>query len=242
MQRMRLFVPMNPEKVCVAKNKKSVLVLSYGGPPFFHAGNGIIIPHNFQVETYVAGQLFIAYTKVEKEADRVSYRFELKRNRAITSEWEKSPTGALSEINRIIGNKKFRIGTNGQLPMAVTYKPVQRRIRQVHRDEIRKVLGGELQGEEEENIEVATPTETKEKPTEEKTPPKGEENKQEAAMPPKEKEKEETQGVATEEGEPTKRAKMEEAERTPPPLVGASVSLTLEEEEDDIWLADEIIE
>jgi len=117
-------------KVTAVKGKAAVYVINWGRAPFAteRTKRGVAyIPDGFMVEAKSDSQIWIAETRVNDKGV-AEYRFSLKENTDIKSEWRGNPTAAYKEVNVRSGNSKFATGSNGRLIIGVTYENLQNEI------------------------------------------------------------------------------------------------------------------
>lgn len=87
-----------------------------------------------QVEVKSDSKFWIGETRVERSL--AYYRFALKENLEVKSDWRDNPTAAYKEASERAGNVKFSKGSNGRLIIGVTYENLQAEIRQRFAQEI----------------------------------------------------------------------------------------------------------
>jgi len=120
------------ERITVTKGKKAVKVISFGSAPF-GMDRGAMIPNGYQCLTFHARRHLLGETRVTGEKAHPLYRFkDIKTDNVC--EWNVSPTGALNEINELVGNAKHRHGYNGRLVLGVAFPLLQERIREMSKE------------------------------------------------------------------------------------------------------------
>lgn len=131
------------ERVTAVKNKSSVTVLSWGGPPFAleTTKHGYCyVPSGFLVEVKSDGCLWLGETKVLDDT-HPEYRFTLKGFPSLSSSWKDNPTAAYKEANHAAQNPKYSRGSNGRLILGVHYENLQAIIRRRFEKELKSEFG-----------------------------------------------------------------------------------------------------
>ena len=130
-------------KITAVKGKAAVFVVNWGRAPFAieTTKRGVAyIPDGFIVEAKSDSHFWIAETRVTSKGN-AEYRFSLRDDPTIRSEWRLNPTAAYKDVNTKYGNLKFATGSNGRLIIGVTYENLQAEIIKRFATEISKVQG-----------------------------------------------------------------------------------------------------
>lgn len=121
--------PKTPAVVCVEKGKKEITVLNWGDPAVFGFDNkGAVLLNGMHVTTYHAGFTFDGFVRVCPKTHAVEIRFAYK---SLTSDWCKTASSALNEVNKKMNNAAHKSVTSGRLVLGIGYLLFQQRLKTV---------------------------------------------------------------------------------------------------------------
>lgn len=129
-------------KITAVKGKSSVFVLAWGNAPFakeLTKRGAAIVPNGFKVEVKSDSKIWVAETRVERSLPY--YRFSLKDDPAMMSDWRDNPTAAYKEASERCGNEKFSKGSNGRLIIGITYENLQNEIQTRFSEQLKRLPG-----------------------------------------------------------------------------------------------------